>query len=109
VTTRGGDLRIAYNSEILRDVCHSWSIAIKYLGEEAASFLWDRHADIQASSNVFELPVGQISVDGNLCTLQVQNLLFIVLSPNHALIDNEGLYDWSTVGRVKIMRINDVR
>lgn len=100
---------ISYNSELLRDICFHASAAIEHLGEETAILLQARHSDIQAASNIFELLVGQVSVDGNLCTLMVPNLLSIVMTPNYAVADDGSLYDWSTVGRVKLMGINDVK
>lgn len=68
-----------------------------------------RHSDIQAASNVFEILVGQVSIDGNLCTLTVPDFLSIVMAPNYAVADDGSLYDWSTVGRVKLMGINHVK
>jgi len=83
--------------------------AITYLGEKAAISLQARHSDIQAASNVHELPVGDVSFDGNLCTLTVPNILSIEMSPNYGAVEEGTLYDWSTVARVKIMGINHVR
>ncbi len=100
---------ISYNSQILQEICFRTSTAIQYLGEEAAISLQARHSDIQAASNVFELPLGQLSVDDNLCTLTVPDVLSIVMAPNYAAADDGSSYDWSTVGRVKVMGINDVR
>lgn len=104
----GGHLLISYNTELLRDVCFHNSTAVEYLGKEAATSLQARHSDIQAASNVFELLVGKVSIDGNLCTLTVPDFLSIVMAPNYGTADGGGLYDWSTVGRIKLMRINDV-
>ncbi len=99
---------ISYNTELLRDVCFHNATAIEYLGRTLAVALQARHSDIQAASNVLELIVGKISIDGNLCTLKTADHLSIVMSPNYAVTDGGSLYDWSTVGRVKLMRINDV-
>lgn len=100
---------ISYNTELLRDICFHTSIAIKYLGEEAAISLQARHSDIQAARNIFEVPIGRVSVDQNLCTLTIQNYLSIVMAPNYVATDDSSMYDWSTVGRVKLMGINDVK
>lgn len=100
---------ISYNTELLRDICFHTSIAIRYFGKEAAVSLQARHSDIQAARNVFELPVGQVSVDENLSTLTVPDFLSIVMAPNYAATDDGSLYDWSTVGRIKLMGINDVK
>ena len=108
-TPSEGYLLISYKTQLLQQICFRTSTAIEYLGEEAAISLQARHSDIQAASNVFELPVGQVSVDGNLCTLTVPDVLSIVMAPNYAAAVDGSSYDWSTVERVKLMGINDVR
>lgn len=100
---------ISYQSQILQEICFQSSAALRHLGEKTAICLQARHADIQAARNVFELLVGQVAVEGNLCTLTVPDILSIVLAPNYGATNGGGLYDWSTVGRVKVMGINDVR
>ncbi len=100
---------ISYNTELLQEICFRSATAIKYLGEEAAISLQARHSDIQAASNVYELPLGQISIVGNLCTLVVPDVLSLIMAPNYPTGDDGNLYDWSTVGRVKMMGINDVK
>lgn len=100
---------ISYNTELIQAICFHTSTAIEYLGEGAAASLRARHSDILAASNVFELLVGQVSVNGNLCTLTVPNLLSLEMAPNYAIPDDGSVYDWSTVERVKLMGINDVR
>lgn len=99
-------LLISYNSEILRDICFDSQTAINYLGEEAAINLQARHSDLQAAGNIYELPVGKIFVDGNLCTLKISGLLTIVMTPNYP--SDGGLFDWSTVRRVRLTGINHV-
>lgn len=100
---------ISYNSELLQEICFYTPIAIKYLGEEGAASLQARHSDIQAASSVFELLVGQTTIDGNTCTLEVPNLFSIVMVPNYPDLEGGSQYDWSTVARVQLMGINDVR
>lgn len=102
-------LLISYNTKILQNICFQTSAAVKYLGQEAAVCLQARHSDIQAASNVFELPVGQVSIDRNLCTLTVREILSIVMAPNYPIADDGSLYDWATVGRVKLMGVNDAK
>jgi hypothetical protein len=104
-----GCLLISYNSQLLQEVCFQSSTATQHLGAEAAASLQARHSDIQAAANIFELPVGQVSTEGNLCTLTVPDVLSIVLAPNYGAGENDDLYDWATVGRIKVMGINDVR
>jgi hypothetical protein len=101
-------LLISYNSQILQEICVYSSVAKKHLGEEAAISLQARHSDLEAADNVFELPVGQVSVHENLCTLTSPNLS-MVMAPNYAGAGQGAVFDWATVGRVKLMAINDVR
>jgi hypothetical protein len=71
--------------------------------------LYARHADLLAADNVFELPVGAVSINDNLCTLTIQDILSIVMTPNYAVATDSRAYDWSTVGRIKLIGVNDVR
>ena len=99
---------ISYNSQLLQEICFQSSVATKHLGEEAAISLQARHADLEAADSVFELPVGQVSVAENICTLTAPNLS-MVMAPNYAGVGEGSVYDWATVARVKLMAINDVR
>jgi len=99
---------ISYNTALLREICFQTSTAIDYLGEMAATCLQARHSDIQAATNIFELPFGKVSLEGNVCYLIVPDILSITIIPNYGIPDDGSLYDWSTVERVKLIRINDV-
>lgn len=68
-----------------------------------------RHSDILAAPSIHELLVGRVTVNGYACTLEVPSLVSIILMPNYSLLQDGEEYDWSTVARVKIMGINDVR
>lgn len=100
---------ISYNSELLQEICFRTPTAIQYLGQEVAASLQARHSDIQAASNVYELLVGQVSVVENLCTLDMPDLLSIQMVPNYPALADGSQYDWSTVTRIKLMGVNDVR
>lgn len=100
---------ISYNSQTLQEICFLPATAVKLLGNAAATSLHARHADMQAATNVFDLPVGEIVINCNVCTLTVPNVLSIVMSPNYAAANDGTVLDWSTVGRVKLMGINDAR
>ena len=100
---------ISYNSEAIQEICYRHAEAVRHLGDEAATSLKARQADIQAARNVFELLVGDLAVDGNTCTLRIPGLLAIEMEPNYPNHNEGGLYDWATVSRVKLMKINDVK
>ena len=101
-------LLIAYNSEALQEICHQSSVAVKSLGETAANSLHARLSDIQAAFNVFELPVGSITVYENTCHYVFNDLIRILMVPNYGTIDPDEVFDWESVHRIKIMRINNV-
>tara|TARA_R110000782_G_scaffold82642_1_gene162406 strand:+ start:138 stop:506 length:369 start_codon:yes stop_codon:yes gene_type:complete len=109
IRKKRGHLLISYNTELLQEICFHTPTAIEYLGEEAAASLQARHSDIQAASSVYELLVGRVSIDGNLCVLESPNFLLIQMVPNYPALVDGSQYDWSTVARVKLMGINDVR
>lgn len=99
---------ISYNSQSLQEICFYPATAVKLLGETAALSLQARHADLEAADNVFDLPIGKITVNRNVCTLTVPNVLSISMSPNYATANDGTVLDWSTVRRIKLMGINDV-
>jgi hypothetical protein len=101
-------LLISYNSQLLQEVCYKHASAVQYLGEEIADYLHDRHADLLAVDNVLELPIGEISIAQNLCTLAYKGVLSIRMVPNYVTGALAEVYDWSTVERVKLMAINNV-
>jgi hypothetical protein len=102
-------LLISYQSQLLQEICFQSASVVRHLGEKEAICLQARHADIQAAQNVFDLLVGRVSIEGNVCTWQVPELLSIALTPNYGVATDGGQYDWATVARVKVMGINDVR
>ncbi|ASP32236.1 hypothetical protein CHH27_02425 [Labrenzia sp. VG12] len=61
-----------------------------------------------AAGNVFELPLGKVSVDGNFCQLLVPDILTISMIPNYGHVEAGSVFDWATVERIKVVRINDV-
>jgi hypothetical protein len=101
-------LLVSYNSQAILEICFHPAAARKLLGDDAAASLQARHADLQAADNVFQLPVGEVTVSQNTCTLIVRNVLSIVMAPNYPAANDGAVFDWSTVGRVKLMGVNDV-
>lgn len=102
-------LIISYHTQILQEICFIRSVAVNYLGETAAISLGARHSDLQAASNVFSLPVGNVSIEGGVCTWDVRPELSIEMEPNYPTTASNETYDWSTVQRVKILGVNGVR
>lgn len=101
-------MQISYNSRLLQEICFQTSVAVKYFGEELTHGLQARHADILAANHVYDIPIGQVIVKGNECKLEFPQGLSFQMTPNYGAGIESGQYDWATVGRVKIMRINDV-
>jgi len=69
-----------------------------------------RHSDMVAARSVYELPVGKLNfaADWSSCTLKVGEILSIQMVPNYPALGHGEPYDWSTVGRIKLMGINGV-
>lgn len=101
-------LLISYNSQLLQDICFQTPTAVRYFGEEITRDLQARHADILAARNVYELPIGQVVVNENECSISFSNSLSIDMIPNYGSAIRTGQFDWATVGRIKFMRINNV-
>lgn len=99
---------ISYNSQLLQEICFQTPIALEHFEEEITHDLQARHADILAARNVYELPIGQVIVNGNDCKINFSKILSIDITPNYGAEIEIGQFDWATVRRVKIMRINDV-
>ena len=99
---------ISYNTELIQNICFKNSVAIEYLGNEAAKSLQARHADIEAAGNIYELLVGRVTTDEDRCALVVSDILTIKMIQNYTASSDGTIYDWSTVSRVKIVGINHV-
>ncbi len=104
----GNSLLIAFNSKVLQEVCHQSTLAVKTFGAPSAASLQARLSDIQAALDVFDLPVGNVNVHGNTCHYVYKDLVRIIMVPNYGVIDPDEVFDWESVHRIKIMRINDV-
>jgi hypothetical protein len=102
-------LLISYNTARIQDICFNSSTAIKCFGEEIAKSLQTVHSDIQAAANIYELPIVQITVDDNTCTLKFSNFLSLLIVPNYEIGNDDDIFDWNTVERVKIMGVNNVK
>jgi hypothetical protein len=101
-------LLIAFNSKALQEICHQSSAAIKSLGAVSADALHARLSDIQAALNVFDLPVGNVTIYENNCHYIYKDLVRVLMVPNYGVIDPGEVFDWESVHRIKIMGINDV-
>lgn len=99
---------ISYNSQLLQDICFQTPTAVRSFGEKITYDLQARHADILAARNVYDLPIGQVVVNGNKCKIIFSQSLWIEMIPNYGLATRAGQFDWATVGRVKVIRINNV-
>ena len=98
---------ISYNTKSLQQLCFDSEFAIVEIGKEAAISLRARHEEIRAARNVHDIPYGRISTEGNLCCLEVPNILTIEMMPNYP--EKIGIsFDWTSVHRIKLMRINNV-
>lgn len=100
---------ISYDTALIQDICFNSSAAIKHIGSKAAKLLQVRHSDILAASNIFDLPIGNITFNRNECRIVSSDILSLAIVPNYRLDNENDLFDWETVERVKIVGINNVR
>lgn len=106
-------MEIAFESRDLRDVCQSQAVATERLGEETASQLRHRLADLRAAATLGDLPPGAPSP--NLGTrdaemiVQIGDQHLLVLVPNHSRprLTASGDADWSRIHRIRVTRIEE--
>jgi len=104
-------LKLAFETEELRDLCTSEVIAYREYPETVAQSLFKRLADIRAASNILYLPVGKPTE----LNAAPPGLVVVKLSQNHHLlfsaahqqvpILSTGNVNWGSVNYVKLLKI----
>lgn len=98
---------ISYHTENLLNICFHNATAVGLLGEEIAKILQSRHADLLAVRTIYDLPLGRTTINGNVCEIRFGTTLTMEVVPNYPPPDHNEEYDWNTIERIKIMKIND--
>lgn len=104
-------LKLAFETERLRDLCTSEVIALQELPPVVAQSLFRRLADIRAASNIFYLPVGKpaelnATPPGLVVVRLLQNhhLLFSAAHQQVPILSS-GNVNWDSVTAVKLLKI----
>ena len=104
-------LEIAFETERLRRICEDPHEAEMQIGESAATQLRHRLADIQAASDIYELPAGKPDAirdgDAEMLLIDLSDGRRAIFSPNHAEnpTTNDGDIDWRRVRRLRLTEI----
>lgn len=106
-------MHISFHSKHLRDICEIESYANDVLGSQLSSKLIKRLFDINASKNVWELPVGNPVTsfqDGEEYIIVALNSIismgFVCVHAQPPKKPDNSI-DWDMVRRIKLMFIGD--
>jgi hypothetical protein len=102
-------LHLAFESKSLRDLCEKEAEAARVLGEEVATVLKHRLADLCAAATSSDLGTGRprLEPDGSALLVDLTGGYVLVCKPNHVvrLRESAGAPDWTRVSRVKIVDV----
>lgn len=104
-------LKLAFETEELRDLCTSEVIALRELPSAVAQSLFRRLADIRAASNILYLPVGKpAELDAappGLVVVKLHQNHHLLFSAAHQQVPilSSGSVNWDSVTSVKLLKI----
>jgi hypothetical protein len=104
-------LKLAFETEALRDLCTSEVIALQELSPVVALSLFRRLADIRAASNILYLPVGKpAELDAappGLVVVKLHQNHHLLFSAAHQQVPilSSGNVNWDSVTSVKLLKI----
>lgn len=104
-------LKLAFETEELRDLCTSEVIALRELPPVLAQNLFRRLADIRAASNILYLPVGKpAELDAappGLVVVKLYQNHHLLFSAAHQQVPilSSGNVNWGSVTSVKLLKI----
>lgn len=104
-------LKLAFETEELRDLCTSEVIALQKLPTVVAQSLFRRLADIRAASNILYIPVGKPAelnaVPPGLVVVKLHQNHHLLFSAAHQQIPilSSGNVNWESVTSVKLLKI----
>ena len=107
-------MQLAFESQWLRTLCEQDIEAEQQLGNSASRALQHRLADLQAASSVVDLVAGhpRIVEDSNIecLVIDLAESSELVLVANHTAnpLTDLGRLDWSSITRVKVVRIGGI-
>lgn len=106
-------LKLAFETEALRDLCTSEVIALQELPPLVAQSLFRRLADIRAASNILYLPVGKpAELDAappGLVVVKLHQNHHLLFSAAHQQVPilSSGNVNWGSVTDVKLLKIGN--
>ncbi|RJX77850.1 hypothetical protein [Pseudomonas sp. LS-2] len=106
-------LKLAFDTEELRDLCTSEVIAYQELPAEVARSLIRRLADIRATSNILYLPVGKPAeleaAPPGLVVVKLHQNHHLLFSAAHQQVPilSSGNVNWESVTSVKLLKIGN--
>lgn len=104
-------LKLAFETEELRDLCASEVIALQELPRTVAHSLFRRLADIRAASNILYVPVGRPAeidaVPPGLVVVKLHQNHHLLFSAAHQQVPilATGNVNWGSVTDVKLLKI----
>lgn len=104
-------LKLAFETEELRDLCTSEVIALRELPKTVALSLFKRLADIRAASDILYLPVGRPAeidaVPPGLVVVKLHQNHHLLFSAAHQQVPilSTGNVNWGSVTDVKLLKI----
>jgi hypothetical protein len=102
-------LHLAFESKSVRDICEKQRQAAQLFGEEVATALRHRLADLSAAQTISDIQTGRprLDTDGAELLIDLAPGYVLVCKPNHIVRprENAGVPDWTKVSRVKIVDI----
>jgi hypothetical protein len=103
-------LELAFSTKALRAVCESEERAVRRLGVDCANVLKRRLADLRAAANASDLVAGnprRAPGPKEELMLDLADGYAVILAVNHATVPrlDSGVIDWSSVSRIKLLRI----
>lgn len=104
-------LKLAFETEVLRDLCTSEVIALQEFPPALAQSLFRRLADIRAASNILYLPVGKPAelnaAPPGLVVVRLHQNHHLLFSAAHQQVPilSSGNVNWGSVTSVKLLKI----
>jgi hypothetical protein len=106
-----GGMEIAFHTKALRDICASEERMRQEFGPDVAKTLKGRLADLKAAVTIKDVVLGKprlaAGASDSLMQISLGAGYFIIVKANHSKnpVLPDGRVDWSSVSRLKVMRI----
>lgn len=104
-------LEVSFENIEIREICENEDLAEERFGSVVAKSLKHRLADISAAKSIFDLVAGNLKhVKGapTDCTIEVGSCFKLLFRASQTNLekDKNGNINWSTVYRIKLLKIS---